>query len=561
MLRKIIVLVGMLACSTPSLATTTLERVGMKRFYLPGDNWVVAVRFASPGFVRKNDGEGARSMRYLDPQYYEFRVLDVEPDGTSRIDVAQIGIDGQTVDTARVRHVVITVNSELRLSAKEYHYRDLEQPVLAELSSDRNFPMGFDSFPVELPDFEKASAVAKLGLDGVSTLELRSKDLFARPLLVSWRSGDLWPTRVESHAGVSTLVRQQKIAGIDRVPMPQPTPGPGPGPRPAPTTSSAPGRRATGYYDETNLAYLMKRYSKATADPVPWAGYWWPYRSNGIASAEADAHGESPASKADLAQGNTNWIVGWEYANHGWGRAAEDWWGHCNGWATAAIMESEPRQGRRVNDVEFTVADRKALLSEYWLESGADFIGTRVYDPNDFSSDAFWDVVPSQFHLLLANVVGRQKRSVIIDRHTGAEVWNQPLVAYEMRAITRDDDLGSDPDNPGLHRVNLETTIWWASDEVDAGDLTPEFKWRENVAFAKRTLRYELWLDGPLEFDSKGELKRSGNIVGGIWKNGTNPEYLVDTHPDFIWVPLSYATSSGEKNPRLDDRWVYEHIR
>ena len=317
-------------------------------------------------------------------------------------------------------------------------------------------------------------------------------------------------------------------------------------------------------FDETNLAKLQKHYQKEIVKSVPWSGHWWPYAEGGIAGTKYGA--ESPAAKLDRAMGMFGRLLGWETQGHGPRAGAQTWWGHCNGWATAAIMESEPREPLRVNGVEFKSGDLKAILSEYWLESSADSIGKRVWDANDFTSDAFWDVVPAQFHLLLTNFVGRQHRSVIVDRYTGAEVWNHPVVAYEVAPIKPEDYIGRDREFPNIYRVNVQTTIWWANDEVEPQDLMTPFDWRESLFYQSRVLRYELWLDGPVEFDSEGKLTRSGNIVltdrgyGGQWKNGRTYEALINSHPDFIWLPLSNAKATTEKNPYLNDEWVKTNL-
>jgi hypothetical protein len=319
-------------------------------------------------------------------------------------------------------------------------------------------------------------------------------------------------------------------------------------------------------FEEWNLASLQRRYAKGVADPVPWAGYWWPYEKNGVARRDHDREGLSPLDRLEMVVGADGWISGWETSSHGFDTGGPDWWGHCNGWATAAIMEPEPRRSRTINGVHFSVADLKGILSEFWMESGSDTIGTRVWDEGDVSSYAFWDVIPADFHLFLTNIVGRQHRTAIIDRFTGAEVWNQPLVGYQVEPIRPDDYLGPDPEYPDLYRVNITTTIWWADDEVEPNAVTGKFKWQDDESFTKRTLRYELWLDAPPRFDAKGNLVSSGDIVvtengfGGVWKNGSDPEFLVDTHPDFIWLPLSYASSSGYKNPNLNDDWVGQNI-
>lgn len=319
-------------------------------------------------------------------------------------------------------------------------------------------------------------------------------------------------------------------------------------------------------YNERNLAELQKYNAKGVADPVPWVGYWWPYVDDGIADDTFSDDGISPADKIDAIFNRRNYASGWERRRHGTGRRPADWWGHCNGWATAAIMEREPRRPVTRHNIEFSIADRKALLTEYWMESGSDFIGRRVYNSGDFSSEAFWDVTPAAFHLLLTNIVGDQKQAVIIDRFTGAEVWNHPLVAYEIEPITADDYLGRDPNYKNIYRVNVKTTIWWVTDEVEADDVTPEFKWVEDDYFEKRTLKYELWVDAPLKFDSNGKLVSSGDIIitrngtGGRWKNGTSREVLKNSHPDFIWIPLSYARPSGSKNPYINDDWVKANL-
>jgi len=323
---------------------------------------------------------------------------------------------------------------------------------------------------------------------------------------------------------------------------------------------------AAGYFEEWNFAELQREHAMGVAQPVPWVGHWWPYAENGIADGNFDKDRRSPAEKLDLSQGNRNWATAWEFQHHGHGLRAAEWWGHCNGWAVAAIMEPEPRKAIRVDGVKFTVSDRKALLTEYWMEVGADFIGTRVWNSNDFSSRAFWDVTPAQFHLAMTNIVGRQSRSLIVDRHAGAEVWNHPVVAYKTDPITPADYLGPDSRYSNIYRVNITTTIWWATDEVEPDELTLPFNWEVNDSFVKRKLRYELWIDAPLRFSDSGKLLSSGNIIitrdgsGGAWKNGTTPQVLVNTHPDFMWIPISYSASRGSKNPRINDAWIRENI-
>ncbi len=326
-----------------------------------------------------------------------------------------------------------------------------------------------------------------------------------------------------------------------------------------------------------NLAELQRYHARAVVQPQPWAAYWWPYVGSGIANGWRDPDNLAPADKYDRAYRPVHEpLADWERARHGPGLAnVASWWGHCNGWAAAALMVSEPRVPKIINGVTFEIRDQKALLAESWMEFSGDFIGNRVDDEKDMSSAAFWDVVPAQFHLVLTNIVSKQNHGLILDRHTGHEIWNQPLVAYEISPVLRDDYLGPHPAYPDIYRVNITARIWWANDNISPDEITPPFDMsllHDEFAdhfFPGRKLRYELWLDGPVEFDEQGSMIKSGDIlvtrrgdtyVGGAWKNGLNPALLAHTHPDYMWVPFAQQHSSGYKNPRIDDQWVRMNI-
>lgn len=338
-----------------------------------------------------------------------------------------------------------------------------------------------------------------------------------------------------------------------------------------------------------NLGELMNFHASGVVKPQPWAGYWWPYVGAGIASTFRDPNGQSPADKYDEAYLNYLKSRGfdttkfesaayWERGRHGPGLAnVASWWGHCNGWSAASLMVPEPREAKTVFGVTFQVRDLKAVLAESWMEFSGDFVGNRVNDKGDFSSAAFWDVVPAQFHLMLTNIVGKQGRGVILDRHTGDEIWNQPVLGYKIDPIKPEDYLGAHPQYPEIYRVNVTTKVWWAQDNVGPDEVTPEFNMDKLDAaneywdyfFPGRKLMYELWLDGPVEFDETGKITKSGNIlvtredgryVGGVWKNASAPAALIHSHPDYMWVPFGVQHSTGYKNPRIDDAWVRENI-
>lgn len=329
-----------------------------------------------------------------------------------------------------------------------------------------------------------------------------------------------------------------------------------------------PGFMGRDFNGESNFANLINNYSQGTPDPIPWAGFWWPYSSNGIASG-AGGGGASPAAKYDAARGNRTSAQAWEVKNHGSGvKNVQSWWGHCNGWCVASALFPEPRESVKVNGITFTVADQKALLSEAGMEASADFYGERVDSAADYDSPKYWDTIPNHYFMILTNYVGKLRQPVLFDRYTGDQIWNQPIAAYKFYPPTQADYLGADPAAPNIYRILVTSDLWWVSDGVEPGILTPPFDWQENRVFEKRQLKMELWLDGPVVFDSSGtKILKSGNIVvsrkgseliGGAWRNGGG--YMNDAHPDYMWIPYSVLKPTEYANNQVDIDWIRKHI-
>lgn len=339
-------------------------------------------------------------------------------------------------------------------------------------------------------------------------------------------------------------------------------------------TTEAPPGIATMALSETNLARIVTSHSKAEVKPTPWASWWFPYGSNGIATAAAkyDTVYQNYLRSRGADVSNYQEAAAWERRRHSpsW-PTFESWFGHCNGWSAAALHYPEPRAPKTIDGVEFSVGDQKALLAESWMEFSGDFVGKRVNDKGDFSSSAYWDIAPAQFTLILANVVSGGKRGIVFDRYSGDQIWNQPLVAYTFEPITPEDYLGAHPSAPDVYRVNMSAKIYWAEDRVGREDITPPFDIDNpnRKYFSVRKLTYELWLDGPIEFDANGVMVRSGDIlvtreddryVGGMWKHSADTASMLNGHPDYMWVPFAVQGSTGYKNERLDDEWIRKHI-
>jgi hypothetical protein len=152
-----------------------------------------------------------------------------------------------------------------------------------------------------------------------------------------------------------------------------------------------------------------------------------------------------------------------------------------------------------------------------------------------------------------------------MDRHTGAQIWNHPIAGYRIEPPRPADYLGLHPESTQVYRMNLTLTLWWVRDDVPAGIETPPFRFEDGPAYQSRTLKMELWLDGPVTFDDQGHVqssgevlvfrdKKSGRIYGGDWRMGDQPGD--HAWPDYLWVPRAISASSGYANPEIDLGWI-----
>jgi subtilisin-like proprotein convertase family protein len=251
------------------------------------------------------------------------------------------------------------------------------------------------------------------------------------------------------------------------------------------------------------------------------------------------------------------------------------WWGHCNAWAAAAIMEEEPRFDAIVKGIPFAPGDVKALITEAWMECNSSFYGSR----NDYHADEasrakvdYADVTPAAFHIFFADQLGNKDKSFVIDRYTGDQVWNQPVAAFRswMEPMYVNNEAGAPVAFPtevrltkynhknigkvqelgtkDVYPVKVKTTMWWITDGVPHNELTvtniddtlsdedfssaSTVKQRYDDQVHIRTLNYVLWLDKPMTDEN-------ARIVGdGAWEHGSSVNYA-HNHPDFLWQPLA----------------------
>lgn len=262
----------------------------------------------------------------------------------------------------------------------------------------------------------------------------------------------------------------------------------------------------------------------------------------------------------------------WEIKEHGtYQFGVGSWWGHCNAWAAAAVMEPEPVKDAVINEIPFNVGDIKGLLTEAWMESNSSFFGSRNdrhKDESDREKIDYQDVTPAAYHIFYADQIGNMDKSFVIDAYTGDQVWNHPIKSYwyqcepqyeipeggeagaekvNVKLTHYGGWYGGDPEVKDLgekdvYPVLCTSSFHYVSDGVGHDVLTEpydfdsmtydKFKSYNSSHFHKRTLTYVLWLTAPMDDEN-------ARIIGdGEWNHGALSGYT-DLHPDFMWQPTA----------------------
>jgi hypothetical protein len=211
----------------------------------------------------------------------------------------------------------------------------------------------------------------------------------------------------------------------------------------------------------------------------------------------------------------------------------EPWFGLCHAWAPAAILEPEPLKAVVHNGIRFEVSDIKALLIACYNGTAAQMVGSRN-EERDLDLDGRGratkadarDVNPGAFHVLLANLLGREGKSFCEDRTANYEVWNQPIQEFRVVSLEEVSEAVAAGlvQGGGDYRFNEQATRFFhVRTEVDYITESPAST-RPNAdgIMQERTDPYAYVL----------EVDASGQVIGGEWIGTSRTE-----HPDFLWLP------------------------
>ena len=240
----------------------------------------------------------------------------------------------------------------------------------------------------------------------------------------------------------------------------------------------------------------------------------------------------SPAEKYDIFKGDYSYSTVKRVFSQVSPRESE-WHGICHGYAPAAVHHPEPQTVTLTNKdgitLKFYSSDVAGLMSYFYAKvanTRATLVGKRCYaDPqnanNRSNAEKCGDINAGSFHIILANMLGLEKKSFIVDIDRYREVWNHPAVSYTTRVYGEAGPVASSTRNT-VKRIHMEAIVKYAS------AIAPKFDpviGTENAEYLDYT--YEYYLD----------LNAKGEIIGGEW--------ISEHRPDFVWnQPKSAFTGS-----------------
>jgi hypothetical protein len=292
---------------------------------------------------------------------------------------------------------------------------------------------------------------------------------------------------------------------------------------------------ATGFLK--NYETLAK---SGIAQSPTWTDFYWPDNRGGAAFrwrkgtkaadyellntqsfnklSDQDKNNLSPLEKYDVFMGRLD-FPSVQKAKSSTNSAAADWEGLCDAVSAVGMTLLEPNavtlKSPQGNKVEFGSSDIKALLAHYYgrifsYEYSMAGESCSLEEPDDSISQCR-DINPGTFHIILANLLGKQGKPFVADMTKGFTSWNHIVNGFTSQ-LKGDATLPARHSSQAVRAIKVTTTINYL------GPGAPSV-----VKPSQDNVKRRLTLDYTLEIDG------SGNIVGGEW--------VTNDHPDFVWLP------------------------
>jgi len=215
--------------------------------------------------------------------------------------------------------------------------------------------------------------------------------------------------------------------------------------------------------------------------------------------------------------------------------------------------------------ISFYPEDIRAYATAYWAAAKFDdsFLGSRCDDSADLNNAAFkdnatglWDeyhcftLNPASLLIVLGNQVGIRGKSFIYDRGMTGQVWNQPVVGYQINYFN---PLNSDTYEFSAYNAskisfttflqNANTSVYIsyytkkanpATKQVVGISLTVTYVSENGPVFGDRVEDDNI---STASYKFIVELDDSENIIGGEWTS--------NDHPMFLWNLAQGASPFG----------------
>ena len=260
----------------------------------------------------------------------------------------------------------------------------------------------------------------------------------------------------------------------------------------------------------------------------------------------------SPAEKFDIIRGKLDLPL-MKYLQEKLNPTPKDWWhGICNGWTQASLNYDEPQPiiyKSPISGVTVPLgsSDIKGLLSYYYAnfdDSGYSkeeakgmknigYIGKSCRGIKKFLFDFDGscgdnDVNAGAFHIVITNELGLRHKAFAMDRDPSPQVWNHPVVGYEMKVLNvNTSDLSKKATKGTVKEVTVETTVKLVNELYNTEDKDLEDDHHsapQYQALGKGKQHYlTLVYKYILELDSRDQ------VIGGEWTDDN------ETHPDLLW--------------------------
>jgi hypothetical protein len=233
-----------------------------------------------------------------------------------------------------------------------------------------------------------------------------------------------------------------------------------------------------------------------------------------------------------------------DYGSDGSIDGVQGWWGTCHAWTPASQLVPEPQHAVTLDNVKFEVGDIKGIIQNAFDSTSAVMLGGRcnsqeiTHDVHGSANDDCSDLNPGGLHVIMTNFLGLATLPLVEDRTANYEVWNQPVVGYE---ITKQAKISASAANTCVGNTGSTWTYntkaktlyevkMTVSYVVEGSPGTAPIGYKDNVS----TDDYHYIL----------ELDSAGKIIGGRFCTDTE-----NAHVDFLWSPTGQWNPS---NPNVD---------